>query len=28
LRSYGRVMAEIQNLEEQYLLLEKGAKNE
>ncbi len=28
LRSYGKVMAEIQNLEEQYLLLEKGAKNE
>lgn len=28
LRSYGKVMAEIQNLEERYLLLENGAKNE
>ena len=28
LRSYGKVMAEIQNLEERYLLLENGAENE
>ena len=28
LRTYGKVMAEIQNLEEQCLLLENGAENE